>query len=418
MSLKNQIGEMAEKAKKAERLLANLDSGIKNRALRLMADRLEAERDFLKKANGRDLALASKRGLSAAMTERLRLDDSRIAAMAEGLREVAFLPDPVGEVIRMWKRPNGLQIGKVRVPIGVIGIIYESRPNVTADTAGLCLKSGNSVILRGGSEAFHSNAAIAGILSDSALDAGVPDGAVQFVKSTDREAVMHLLKMEREIDLIIPRGGEGLIRTVCENSTIPVIKHDKGVCHTYVDRDADLEMAWKISLNAKCQRPSVCNAMETLLVHEEVAEDFLPVLGKRLSAAGVEIRGCPKTRELIPESREAEETDWYTEYNDLILSIRVVRSLEEAMDHIARYGSQHSEAIVTRDYARARRFLAEVDASAVYVNASTRFTDGYEFGLGAEIGISTNRLHARGPMGLEELTSYKFIIFGDGQIRE
>jgi glutamate-5-semialdehyde dehydrogenase len=352
------------------------------------------------------------------MVDRLLLNDQRIQVMSKGLREVAALPDPVGEVMRMWKRPNNLQIGKVRVPIGVIGIIYESRPNVTADAASLCLKAGNAVVLRGGSEAIHSNAAIARILSESAKEAGVPVEAIQFIEFPDREAVMHLLKMDRYLDLIIPRGGEGLIRTVSENSTIPVIKHDKGVCHTYVDRYADLRMAESITMNAKCQRPGVCNAMETLLVHEAIAGAFLTRMGKRLLEAGVEIRGCPRTRELITESIDVSEEDWTTEYNDLILSVRVVDSLPQAIEHITQYGSQHSEAIVTQDYARARRFLTEVDASAVYVNASTRFTDGYEFGLGAEIGISTNRLHARGPMGLEDLTSYKFIIFGDGQIRE
>jgi glutamate-5-semialdehyde dehydrogenase len=418
MDLKEQVRVKVEKAKKASYTLASLDTGVKNRALLLMADHLTAEGEYLKKENKKDIEAAKTKGLSSAMVDRLLINDQRIGGMATGLREVASLPDPVGEVLRMWKRPNNLQIGKIRVPIGVIGIIYESRPNVTADAASLCLKAGNAVVLRGGSEAIHSNTAIAGILSDSAKEAGVPDGAIQFMEFTDREAVSHLLKMDRYIDLIIPRGGEGLIRTVCENSTIPVIKHDKGVCHTYVDRYADLNMAESISMNAKCQRPGVCNAMETLLVHEEIAGTFLPRIGEQLSKAGVEIRGCPKTRELIAESKEANEEDWHTEYNDLILSIRVVASLAEAVEHITRYGSEHSEAIVTRDYARARRFLTEVDAAAVYVNASTRFTDGFEFGLGAEIGISTNRLHARGPMGLEELTSYKFIIFGDGQIRE
>jgi glutamate-5-semialdehyde dehydrogenase len=418
MNLKEMIEKKVCGAKEAARHLGNLNSGVKNRGLLLMADNLEARSALLKKENGKDIAAAKEKGLSGAMVDRLLLDDRRIHAMAQGLREVAALPDPVGEITRMWKRPNGLQIGKVRVPIGVIGIIYESRPNVTADAASLCLKSGNAVVLRGGSEAIHSNSAIAEILSASAAEAGIPAGAIQFVDVPDREAVMHMLKMDDFIDLIIPRGGEGLIRTVCENSSIPVIKHDKGVCHTYVDRYAELEMAEKIAMNAKCQRPGVCNAMETLLVHVEIAPSFLPVLAERLKAAGVEIRGCPATRNLIPESREATEEDWYTEYNDLILSIRVVSSLSQAMEHIAKYGSEHSEAIVTQDYARSRRFLSEVDASAVYVNASTRFSDGYEFGLGAEIGISTNRLHARGPMGLEEMTTYKFIIFGDGQIRE
>jgi glutamate-5-semialdehyde dehydrogenase len=418
MDLREKVKTKVQKAKKASFTLANLNTEVKNRALSLMADRLEDQANVLKKENEKDIETATGKGLSGAMVDRLLLNDQRIQVMSKGLREVAALPDPVGEVMRMWKRPNNLQIGKVRVPIGVIGIIYESRPNVTADAASLCLKAGNAVVLRGGSEAIHSNAAIARILSESAKEAGVPVEAIQFIEFPDREAVMHLLKMDRYLDLIIPRGGEGLIRTVSENSTIPVIKHDKGVCHTYVDRYADLRMAESITMNAKCQRPGVCNAMETLLVHEAIAGAFLTRMGKRLLEAGVEIRGCPRTRELITESIDVSEEDWTTEYNDLILSVRVVDSLPQAIEHITQYGSQHSEAIVTQDYARARRFLTEVDASAVYVNASTRFTDGYEFGLGAEIGISTNRLHARGPMGLEDLTSYKFIIFGDGQIRE
>ncbi len=418
MDLREKIITKVQEAKKASFTLANLNTEVKNRALCLMADRLEEQANILKKENEKDIEAATGKGLSGAMVDRLLLNDQRIQGMSEGLREVAALPDPVGEVIRMWKRPNNLQIGKVRVPIGVIGIIYESRPNVTADAASLCLKAGNAVVLRGGSEAIHSNAAIAKILSESAKEAGVPVEAVQFIEFPDREAVMHLLKMDRYLDLIIPRGGEGLIRTVSENSTIPVIKHDKGVCHTYVDRYADLRMAESITMNAKCQRPGVCNAMETLLVHDAIAGTFLTRMGKRLLEAGVEIRGCPRTREVITESIDVSEEDWTTEYNDLILSVRVVDSLSQAIEHITQYGSQHSEAIVTQDYARARRFLTEVDASAVYVNASTRFTDGHEFGLGAEIGISTNRLHARGPMGLEDLTSYKFIIFGDGQIRE
>ena len=418
MNLKKEVELKVAKAKEASRTLAHLNSSVKNKALLLMADQLVKKAAILKQENQKDIEAAKIKGLSSAMVDRLKLDDQRIQSMAAGLREVADLPDPVGEVVRMWKRPNNLQIGKIRVPIGVIGIIYESRPNVTADAASLCLKAGNAVVLRGGSEAIHSNTAIAKILSSSAAEAGVPDGAVQFIDSIDREAVMHLLKLDRQIDLIIPRGGEGLIRTVCENSTIPVIKHDKGVCHTYVDCYADLEMAEANCMNAKCQRPGVCNAMETLLVHQNISEEFLPRLAKNLLEAGVEIRGCPKTRGLISESTDATEEDWHTEYNDLILSIRVVDSMKEAIGHITTYGSQHSEAIVTKDYRRGRRFLEEVDASAVYINASTRFTDGYEFGLGAEIGISTNRLHARGPMGLEELTTYKFIIFGDGQIRE
>ncbi len=338
--------------------------------------------------------------------------------MADGLREVAALPDPVGEVTRMWRRPNGMQIGKMRVPIGLIGIIYESRPNVTADTAALCLKSGNGVLLRGGSEAVHSNTAIANILSRAGAEAGVPEGAVSFIENPDRACVMEMLKLNGVVDLIIPRGGEGLIRMVSENSTIPVIKHDKGICHVYVDCKADLVMAGEICFNAKVQRPGTCNAMETMLVHKDLGASFLPVMLDRFMKAGVEIRGCAKTKTFAPAVKAATDKDWDTEYNDLVLNVKVVDSMEDAMEHIALHGSQHSEAIVTDDYAKALRFQREVDASAVFINASTRLNDGFEFGLGAEIGISTTRIHARGPMGLEELTSTKFIVFGNGQIRK
>jgi len=334
------------------------------------------------------------------------------------LREVAALPDPVGEVLRMWRRPNGMEVGRMRVPIGLIGIIYESRPNVTADTAALCLKSGNGVILRGGSEAVHSNTAIAAVLSRAGAEAGIPEGAISFIENTDRACVMEMLKLNRFIDLIIPRGGEGLIRMVSENSTIPVIKHDKGICHVYVDSKADLAMAEEICFNAKVQRPGTCNAMETMLVHQDVAKTFLPVFIARIKKAGVEIRGCEKTRTIVPDITAVKDKDWDTEYNDLILNMKIVGSMEEAMAHIAAHGSQHSEAIVTNDYQNAHRFQREVDASAVFVNASTRLNDGFEFGLGAEIGISTTRIHARGPMGLEELTSTKFIVYGNGQIRK
>jgi glutamate-5-semialdehyde dehydrogenase len=318
----------------------------------------------------------------------------------------------------MWRRPNGMEVGRMRVPIGLIGIIYESRPNVTADSAALCLKSGNGVILRGGSEAVHSNTAIVEILTKTGIEAGIPDGAVTFIENPDRACVMEMLKMSQFIDLIIPRGGEGLIKMVSENSTIPVIKHDKGVCHIYVDSNADLAMASDICFNAKVQRPGTCNAMEAMLVHKDLSRTFLPDILKRFAAAKVELRGCIRTQEVMPGVKPATDQDWDTEYNDLILNVKVVDSMEEAMDHIAAHGSQHSEAIVTSDYQRSRRFVREVDASAVFVNASTRLNDGFEFGLGAEIGISTTRIHARGPMGLEELTSTKFIVLGSGQLRK
>jgi len=338
--------------------------------------------------------------------------------MAEGLRQIAGQPDPVGAVDRMWKRPNGLEIGLLRVPLGVIAIIYEARPNVTSDAAGLCLKAGNAVILRGGSEAIHSNTAIADIIGQALVDSGLPQESIQLIPLTDRQAVIELLTLDEYIDVVIPRGGEALIRVVVENSTIPVIKHFKGVCHTYVDEGADLTMAGRIVMNAKVQRPGVCNAMETLLVHQRIAEEFLPSMISQLQEAGVQIRGCPRTQALVSDLIPATEEDWLAEYLDLILAVRVVDDLNQAIDHISRYGSMHSEAIITRDYSRAREFLHKVDAAAVYVNASTRFTDGGAFGLGAEIGISTQKLHARGPMGAQDLTTTKYIIFGNGQIRE
>jgi glutamate-5-semialdehyde dehydrogenase len=382
-----------------------------------MAAGLEQKAGELISENRKDLAEAEKKGLSKAMIDRLTLTPERIKAMADGLREVAALPDPVGEVLKMWRRPNGMEVGRMRVPIGLIGIIYESRPNVTADSAALCLKSGNGVLLRGGSEAVHSNNAIVEVLSEAGAEAGIPTGAISFIENPDRACVMEMLKLNQYIDLIIPRGGEGLIRMVSENSTIPVIKHDKGICHVYVDSMADLAMAEEICFNAKVQRPGTCNAMETMLVHRDVAKAFLPKIVARMQQAGVEIRGCAKTRAVVPGITEAADKDWDTEYNDLILNVKTVSSMEDAMAHIAAHGSQHSEAIVTNDYRNAMRFHREVDASAVFVNASTRLNDGFEFGLGAEIGISTTRIHARGPMGLEELTSTKFIVFGNGQIR-
>jgi glutamate-5-semialdehyde dehydrogenase len=417
VDIKQFVSGKAEKAKAASRALANISTEIKNNALFKMAEGLEQKAAELISENRKDLAEAEKKGLSKAMIDRLTLTPDRIKAMADGLREVAALPDPVGEVLRMWRRPNGMEVGRMRVPIGLIGIIYESRPNVTADSAALCLKSGNGVLLRGGSEAVHSNNAIVEVLSKAGAEAGIPAGAISFIENPDRACVMEMLKLNQYIDLIIPRGGEGLIRMVSENSTIPVIKHDKGICHVYVDREADLAMAEEICFNAKVQRPGTCNAMETMLVHQDAAKAFLPAIISRMKKAGVEIRGCAKTRAIVPGITEAADKDWDTEYNDLILNVKTVSSMEDAMAHIAAHGSQHSEAIVTNDYQNARRFQREVDASAVFVNASTRLNDGFEFGLGAEIGISTTRIHARGPMGLEELTSTKFIVFGNGQIR-
>ncbi len=418
MDIKQYVSDKAKKAKAASRQLANIPTEIKNNALFKMAAGLEKESAKLIAENKKDLVAAEQKGLSKAMIDRLTLNNERIQGMANGLREVAALPDPVGEVLGIRRRPNGMEVGKMRVPIGLIGIIYESRPNVTADTAALCLKSGNGVILRGGSEAVYSNTAIVEVLARAGAEAGIPEGAVSFIENPDRACVMEMLKLNGIIDLIIPRGGEGLIRMVSENSTIPVIKHDKGVCHVYVDSKADLAMAEEICFNAKVQRPGTCNAMEAMLVHQDVARTFLPAILTRMKKAGVEIRGCAKTRAIVPDIKEATDKDWDTEYNDLIVNVKTVGSMEEAMEHIAAHGSQHSEAIVTNDYRNAHRFQREVDASAVFVNASTRLNDGFEFGLGAEIGISTTRIHARGPMGLEELTSTKFIVYGNGQIRK
>jgi glutamate-5-semialdehyde dehydrogenase len=383
-----------------------------------MAEALKNRTEELISENRKDIEYAGEKGLSKALIDRLTLNEKRINEMAQGLVEVSQLPDPVGEVTRMWQRPNGMTVGKMRVPIGVIGIIYEARPNVTADATSLCLKAGNAVILRGGSEAINSNREIVNILRAVAKSEGIHEGAITFIDIPDREAIMELLKLEGIVDLIIPRGGEGLIRAVTENSRIPVLKHYKGVCHVFVDRDADLIMAEEICFNAKVQRPGTCNAMETMLVDEAVANTFLPKMLKRFKDAGVELRGCPKTISIYPDINEAKEEDFYNEYLDLILNVRVVKDMEDAMDHIAKYSSAHSDAIVTMNYDRAMRFLKEVDSSAVLVNASTRLNDGFQFGLGAEIGISTDKIHARGPMGLEELTCTKFIVLGSGQIRE
>jgi glutamate-5-semialdehyde dehydrogenase len=417
-SLKQEAIRLGKQAKAAARGLAPLSSEEKNRALRLMAERLEAQSEYLLNENGKDLEAAKQAGISGAILDRIALNPNRVQSMAKGLREIAALPDPVHEIVKMWRRPNGLQVGRMRIPLGVIGIIYEARPNVTADAAALCLKSGNAVILRGGSEAHCSNQAIAAVLRQACAETSVPDEAVQVVQSKDHALVQELLQLEDLIDLIIPRGGEELIRAVVANSRIPVIKHYKGVCHVYVDADASYEMAERICLNAKVQRPSVCNAMETLLVHQAIAANFLPSLAVKYQAAGVELRGCDKTCALIPGIKRATEADWTTEYLDLILSVRIVNDMNEAIDHIERYGSDHTETIVTSNYQRSREFIDRVNSSAVMVNASTRFNDGGELGLGAEIGISTSKIHAFGPMGLEELTTTKFVVFGDGQIRE
>jgi glutamate-5-semialdehyde dehydrogenase len=419
MGLHEDMVAMGDRAVMASRALARLTSRKKNAILQAMADEIEARRDALKTANGRDVAAAKAGGMTAALIDRLTLTDSRINAMAKGLRDVAGLKDPVGTTISRWIRPNGLEILKVRVPIGVIAIIFESRPNVTADAAGLCFKTANAVILRGGKEAIHSNQAIVDALQAGGKKKGLPDDAIQLITTTDREAVKELVQLEGKVDLAIPRGGEGLIRAVVEQARVPVIKHYKGVCHVYVDEAADLEMALKITENAKCQRPGVCNAMETLLVHSAVAGQFLPMVAKRLGKElKVELRGDEAARAMVPSMLPATEGDWYAEYLDLILAVRVVPSLQAAIEHINKYGSNHSDAIVTNAPAAQKTFTQDVGSAAVYVNASTRFTDGGEFGMGAEIGISTDKLHARGPMGLEELTTYKYVISGTGQVRE
>jgi glutamate-5-semialdehyde dehydrogenase len=409
---------LARQARAAAALLAGATTARKNDWLRRAADALEARTAELLAANERDAAAAPGFGLSAAEVDRLRLTPARVRAAAEGLRQVAALPDPVGEVREGGVRPNGLQVLKVGVPLGVILFIYESRPNVTVDAAGLCVKSGNAVILRGGKEAAHSNAALHALLQETLRDGGLPAEAVQVVGTADRSAVGILLKMGDLIDLAIPRGGEGLIRRVAAEAAMPVLKHYQGNCHVYVDAGADLDMAERIVLNAKCQRPGVCNAAESLLVHRDVAGAFLPRVGAALRARGVELRGCPETRRLLPDAKPATEADFAAEFLDLILSVKVVADMEEAVAHVNRYGSHHTDAIVTGDLAAARRFTQAVDSAAVMVNASTRFNDGFELGLGAEIGISTDRFHARGPCGLRELTTYKYVVYGDGQVRE
>ncbi|MFA9434243.1 MAG: glutamate-5-semialdehyde dehydrogenase [Deltaproteobacteria bacterium] len=416
-TIQKMMQSMSQRARGASRLMARAPSEAKNLALREMAALLRQHRTEIQAENSKDVA-AAEAELGAAKIDRLRITDRVLEDMATGLEEVAQLSDPVGTIGKMWTRPNGMKVGKMRIPLGVIGIIYESRPNVTVDAAGLCLKAGNAVILRGGSEAINSNSCLASILQEALKKGGLPGDGVQVVSTTDRQAVTELLKQEENIDLIIPRGGESLIRFVVENAHMPVLKHYKGVCHIFVDASADVTMAESICMNAKVQRPGVCNAMETLLVHEAVAESFLPRVAKSLSEAGVELRGCQRTQTILPGVKEAAEADWFEEYLDLILAVRVVPNMAGAIEHIEAYGSMHTEAIITTDYQRAHQFLQKVDSSVVLVNASTRFNDGYQLGLGAEIGISTSKLHAFGPMGVEELTTNKFVVLGDGQVRE
>jgi len=417
MDLQNIIIKKAVAAKKAAAKLAFISTEIKDHALFSMADVLEKRSGMIIAENEKDIEDGRKKDLKRSYLDRLMLNEDRIREMAEGLRQTATLPDPVGQGVYSTIRPNGLEIRKIKVPLGVIGIIYEARPNVTADAAGLCLKSGNAVILRGGSEAIRSNLVISSLLAKAAYEAGIPEGAMQFIDTTDRKAVDCMLHLNNYIDVIIPRGGAGLIHNVVENSSVPVIQTGTGICHTFVDASADLTMAVNISVNAKTSRPAVCNAMETLLVHQDIAADFLPLVNAAMKEKQVEMRGCEKARGYCPDMVAATEEDWATEYGDLILSVKVVADIDEAIKHITKYNTGHSETIVTNDYNNAHKFQRRVDAAAVYVNASTRFTDGFEFGFGAEIGISTQKLHARGPMGLDELTSTKYLIYGEGQIR-
>lgn len=416
--IREEVISKAQKAKEAARKLSTISTEIKDNALLVMADALISRQDEIIAANSVDIKNGEENGLSKTLLDRLLLTPQRIEEMAEGLKVIVSLADPVGEVISMWTRPNGLQIGQIRVPLGVIGIIYEARPNVTVDAASLCLKTGNAVILRGGKEAINSNKMVAKIISEAAIAAGIPENSIQLIESTDREAVNIMLKLNEYLDVLIPRGGAGLIQTVLQNATVPVIETGVGNCHVYVDNEADLQMAYDIVINSKTHRPGVCNAMETLLVHRDVAKEFLPKVCSGLQEKGVELRGCPATRAIVSGVKEATEEDWATEYLDLIIAIRVVDDINHALEHIYQYSTKHSEVIVTNNYLKSRQFLAEVDAAAVYVNASTRFTDGFQFGFGAEIGISTQKLHARGPMGLKELTTIKYIIYGEGQIRK
>lgn len=418
MNTREYVIEKAKVAKEASRKIGTISTKVKDSALEAMAEALINNKDLIISANAKDIENGREKGLSQYMLDRLLLDEKRINSMAEGLRTVASLKDPIGQSVKMWRKENDLQIGSVRVPLGVIGMIYESRPNVTVDAAALCIKAGNSVILRGGSEAISSNTVLIDIIKSAAEENGLPEGCIQFIEITDREAVNEMMTLNGYIDVLIPRGGAGLINAVVKNASIPVIQTGVGNCHVFIDKSADLKMAHDIVINAKTQRPAVCNSIETILVHEDAASKVLPKIGESLNSYGVEIRGCLKTQNILKDIKPASEEDWATEYLDFIVAIKVVDSIDEAIDHIFKYGTNHSEAIITKDYGNAQRFLREIDASAVYVNASTRFTDGGEFGFGAEIGISTQKLHARGPMGLEELTTIKYIIYGDGQIRE
>ena len=418
MTLHDEMATMGQRALAASRALALLSTRRKNAILQAMTDQLLCDRPVILQANAADMEAGRQAGLASALLDRLQLTDARIETMAHALREVAALPDPVGRKLRRWSKPNGLCIAKIRVPIGVIGIIYESRPNVTTDAAALCIKTANATILRGGKEAARSNAAIVQAILTGGRRKGLPDGAIQLVTTTNHDAIRELVQLEGLVDLVITRGGEALIRAVMEHARVPVIKHYKGVCHVFVDQSADPDMALAIIENAKCQRPGVCNAIEKVLIHEAIAASFLPRMADRLQKRGVELRGDAAARRIVPALHTAEEADWTAEYLDLILAIRIVPSIKAAVEHINRYGSHHSDAIVAAAAAAQKIFTDEVDSACVYVNASTRFTDGGEFGMGAEIGISTDKLHARGPMGLEELTTYKYMVFGNGQVRQ
>jgi glutamate-5-semialdehyde dehydrogenase len=418
MSIEEEIVRMATATHEAARQAAILPMPVKEKILMDLAGKLRDRRSFLRGENRKDLEIGKEKGLSSAMMDRLTLSDKVIDQTAAGIEEIAAFPDPVGEIVRMWTRPNGMRVGRMRIPLGVIGIIYESRPNVTADAGALCIKAGNGVILRGGSEAINSNLAIVSLFKEALRENAANEDIVNLVPTTDRDAILHMLKLEELIDLIIPRGGEALIRFVAENSRIPVIKHYKGVCHLYVDEAADLDMAVSLTVNSKVQRPGVCNALETLLVHRGIANAFLPRASAELTAAGVELRGCPTSREIVKSMKQATEEDWYAEYLDLVLAVKVVDDMDEAIGHIAKYGSLHTETIVTTNYEASQKFLKEVNSSTVIVNAATRMSDGYVFGLGAEIGISTTKIHSYGPMGVEDLTTTKFIVLGDGQLRQ
>jgi len=412
------ILEICKRAKGASVQLAKLSTDVKNRALHEMADALEKDSEKILEANRKDVESARARGVKESLVDRLVLNKSRIGKMAQCLREVASLPDPVGEIVKTWIRPNGLIIGQLRVPLGVVAVIYESRPDVTSDASGICLKSGNAVILRGGSDAINSNIAVGDVLTEAATEAGIPEGTIQVVRTTERSAATELMGMRGYVDVLVPRGGADLIKAVVENAKVPVIETGIGNCHIYVEEDADLVRAIDIVLNAKCQRPGTCNAAEKLLVHRSIAEKFLPTVISSLKKAGVEVRGCEETRKIVPDVRMATEEDWYTEYLDLIIGVKVVDGLDRAIDHINKYGTMHSESILTADFNKALRFIRDVDAAAVYWNASTRFTDGNQYGLGAEIGISTQKIHARGPMSVQHLTTIKYFVLGRGHIRE